>query len=60
MILGGYYNDTAETEWIWEYYIDTDLIMENAKIDPGTIVYMTSCNSYRAADGDNHGGEHPS
>jgi len=50
LIFGGYYADRNEEEWVWEYYIDTDLIMENAKIDPGTMVYITSCNSNRVAD----------
>ncbi|MDG6218434.1 MAG: hypothetical protein QCI00_03225 [Candidatus Thermoplasmatota archaeon] len=50
LIYGGYYTDEAETEWEWELYIDTDLIMEHAKIDPGTMIYMDSCNSNRAAD----------
>jgi len=38
LLYTGFYNDSAETEWVWEYSIDTDLIMEKAKIDPGTIV----------------------
>jgi len=50
LIYGGYYKDEAETEWEWELYIDTDLIMEHAKVDPGTMIYMDSCNSDRAAD----------
>jgi hypothetical protein len=50
LIYGGYYTNRAETDWEWELYIDTDLIMEQAKIDPGTIVYVDSCNSDRAAD----------
>lgn len=50
LIYGGYYTNRDKTEWEWELYIDTDLIMEQAKIDLGTIVYMNSCNSYRAAD----------
>lgn len=51
LIYGGYYTTNGtKKDWKWELYIDTDLIMEHAEIDPGTIVYTDSCNSDRVAD----------
>lgn len=49
LILGGFHNERVD-RWEWEYYIDTDLILEQAAVEPNAIVFMISDNSYRFAD----------
>jgi hypothetical protein len=49
-LVGGFYLDPKTGNLTKEIYMDTDLIGMYGSADPGTIMFILSCNSWRVAD----------